>query len=221
MIISHERRIIFIKTKKTAGTSFEIALSRFCGSACIITPITSTDEETRRSLGFRTAQNHESYHWKDYGITSAGSFYNHIPANRVRSCIPTEVWESYKKITIVRNPFDVAISRYYWEGGESNGDSFVDFLKNHPQKIRENFKIAPLSGPSKLDIYLRYESLEKDFHDNGLGFLWETFSKIRAKGDKRPKDGTSIAEIYGKCPQAAQLVKESCGAEIALLGYSL
>lgn len=31
MIVSHRYRYIFIKTKKTAGTSIEIALSRHCG----------------------------------------------------------------------------------------------------------------------------------------------------------------------------------------------
>ncbi|MEL6382956.1 MAG: chondroitin 4-O-sulfotransferase, partial [Cyanobacteria bacterium J06626_18] len=31
MIISHEYKFIFLKTRKTAGTSIEIALSKFCG----------------------------------------------------------------------------------------------------------------------------------------------------------------------------------------------
>jgi hypothetical protein len=31
MIVSHRYRYIFIKTKKTTGTSIEIALSRHCG----------------------------------------------------------------------------------------------------------------------------------------------------------------------------------------------
>ncbi len=31
MIVSHKYEFVFIKTKKTAGASVEIALSKFCG----------------------------------------------------------------------------------------------------------------------------------------------------------------------------------------------
>ena len=31
MIISHEHKFIFLKTKKTAGTAIEAALSELCG----------------------------------------------------------------------------------------------------------------------------------------------------------------------------------------------
>ncbi len=57
MIISHKHRFIFIKTRKTAGTSVEISLSRYCGSEDIITPITLEDEPLRGVLGL-SAQNY-------------------------------------------------------------------------------------------------------------------------------------------------------------------
>lgn len=47
MIISHAHRFIFIKTEKTAGTSLEIALSRYCGSDDI-TPFWEEDEVVQR-----------------------------------------------------------------------------------------------------------------------------------------------------------------------------
>jgi len=39
MIISHAHRFVFIKTRKTAGTSLEIARSRYCGARDVITAI--------------------------------------------------------------------------------------------------------------------------------------------------------------------------------------
>jgi len=39
MIISHKHKFIFIKTRKTAGTSIEIFLSQFCGKNDTLTPI--------------------------------------------------------------------------------------------------------------------------------------------------------------------------------------
>lgn len=59
MIISHKHRFIFIKTRKTAGTSIEISLARYCGPDDIITPITLADEPLRGRFGF-SAQNYYS-----------------------------------------------------------------------------------------------------------------------------------------------------------------
>ena len=55
MIVSHEHKFIFLKTKKTAGTSIELALSQLCGPDDIITPLTQIDEALR--AGGRGAQN--------------------------------------------------------------------------------------------------------------------------------------------------------------------
>jgi hypothetical protein len=47
MILSHKHKFIFIKGRKVAGTSAEIALSQICGPEDIITPITPSDERFR------------------------------------------------------------------------------------------------------------------------------------------------------------------------------
>ena len=39
MIISHKYRFIFVKTRKTAGTSVEAYLSQHCGDSDVLTPI--------------------------------------------------------------------------------------------------------------------------------------------------------------------------------------
>jgi hypothetical protein len=53
MIISHRHRFIFIKTRKTAGTSIEVYLSRFCGEEDVVTPLNPPVEghEPRNHLG--------------------------------------------------------------------------------------------------------------------------------------------------------------------------
>ncbi len=65
MIVSHKHKFIFLKTNKTAGTSIEIALSKFCGEDDIITRISPKDEQTRRDLGYRGAQNFQAP-FRDY-----------------------------------------------------------------------------------------------------------------------------------------------------------
>jgi hypothetical protein len=61
MILSHEHKFIFLRTKKTAGTSIELALSELCGPDDIITPLTREDEARR--TGRRGAQNWRLHSW--------------------------------------------------------------------------------------------------------------------------------------------------------------
>jgi len=58
MILSKTNNYIFLKTTKTAGTSFEIALSKYVGPDDVVTPISEEDEATRAKLGYRGPQNY-------------------------------------------------------------------------------------------------------------------------------------------------------------------
>ena len=57
-IISYSKNFIFVKTNKTAGTSLEIVLSKYCNDKDVIGQI-GNDEKIRSELGYRTAQNHK------------------------------------------------------------------------------------------------------------------------------------------------------------------
>jgi hypothetical protein len=58
MILSHTHRFIAFKTRKTAGTSFEIALSKHMLAQDIVTPIAPADENIRKTLGYTGPQNY-------------------------------------------------------------------------------------------------------------------------------------------------------------------
>lgn len=58
MIYSRLHRFLFIKGRKVAGTSCEVALSQICGPDDILTPITPIDEQARLREGCRHAQNY-------------------------------------------------------------------------------------------------------------------------------------------------------------------
>lgn len=222
MIIFHPLKLTFVKTKKVGGTSFEIALSSLCDEYSVITPISPKDEKLRASIGCKTAQNYRNTVWtgKDAeGWVANGSFYNHISATEAHPLIPTSVWESYKKITIFRGPFDIAMSQYFWCGGPSLGLTSLQFLEENRALLTQNCKIAPLQGEAQLDLYLRYEDLAEDISNLEIPGLLELFQALRPKGDARPKHGASINVIYDAFPDAAKLIAEDCKDIIDAFGY--
>ncbi|MBC8051351.1 MAG: hypothetical protein H7X92_14570, partial [Chitinophagales bacterium] len=96
MILCHEHKFIFLKTRKTAGTSVECALSAFCGPEDVITPFRRAEDEAMRAG--RGPQNWDVRAIPLYrragrriglfgGQANSGSFYNHIQAADARALI--------------------------------------------------------------------------------------------------------------------------------------
>lgn len=225
MIICHPLRLIFIKTKKVGGTSFEHALSRYCGPDCIITPVSDDQGVDRNAIGGRAAQNFKRPDWRsaDGQIIRSSDivFRNHTPADRVKAEIPAHIWEEYRKVTIVRNPFDAMVSRYFWDQYRGKTElCFADFVRESPEFLDDNRKIAPLSGPSSPDIYLRYEHLEADISALNIPGLWESFKEIGAKRGHRPPHATTQSMYEGQ-PEITELITKRCAEEIERFGYEI
>jgi hypothetical protein len=199
MIISHRHKFIFIKTQKTAGTSLEIALSKFCGEDDIITPITNEDECLRKKLGFRTAQNYFfpvrpwSIRYRVKNGEWPKKYFNHIPAHKIKSRVGEEVWDSYFKFSIVRDPLERAISYYFWAVNHNKDvKCFDDFLRKYSSKLSENIDILCYDGSMLVNDIVYLESANKDLKRIGqkIGLpedLDAEFQKINAKGHYRPK----------------------------------
>lgn len=225
MIVCHPRKLIFIKTLKVGGTSLEMALSKYCSSDCVITPISKSDEAERTARGWRGAQNYVDTYWPSLDKKSDGKFFNHIPARKAKRLIPNKIWNSYTKFSIYRDPFDQAVSRYFWQihrhGEAEVGSDFLAYLKANPRHLTSNARIAPLEGKAKLDHYLRYDRLEEDMKAIGLGDVWEVFRSLKAKSGLRPERGTGVAEYYARFPGAAEHVSEMCVDEIDHFGWTI
>lgn len=157
MIISHRHKFIFIKTKKTAGTSIEIALAKICGDTDIITPISPEDENTRNALGYRGPQN--------YIINGVPLFYNHIPARDIRALVGNEVWNSYFKFCFERNPWDKVISWYFWENRTEPRPSISEFIRSgHAGMVGGSggFDLYTINGEIAVDRVCLYENMDQE-----------------------------------------------------------
>ncbi|MFL6179237.1 MAG: sulfotransferase family 2 domain-containing protein [Actinomycetes bacterium] len=213
MIVSHEHRFIFLKTRKTAGTSVEIALSRICGPEDIIAPITETDEELRKAMGGRPPQNYTAPPLEIEGRA-------HMPASAVRRIVGTDVWDSYFKFAIERNPWDAVVSLYFWRTRENPSPApFEDFVNSDevPRWAAKNARIYRLQGKVAVDQLCRFESLDSDLDEvwSSLG-LPGTPDLPRAKGDYRPREAR-YPTMY--TPATAERVGDIFASMTAEFGY--
>jgi Sulfotransferase family len=174
MIISHQHKFIFLKTKKTAGTAIEAALSELCGPSDVITPYREESETDRKGLG---PQNYRIEHplkpkrplWRKllgrperYYHHSVG-FYEHMPASRVRDYVGEEVWRSYFKFAFDRNPWDRQVSWYlYKTKSKSIRPSFERFMQDRRRAFVTNYAIYTIDGALAVDFVGRYENLQDE-----------------------------------------------------------
>ena len=223
MIVSHRHNFIFLKTRKTAGTSMEIALSKFCGPRDIITPIGPKDEQVRSSLGYRSTQNRTvsfslpslRYVLQERRIR----FHNHVAAQWVRGILGERIWNSYFKFSIERNPWDKAISLYYWRTRHApeHRPPLMQFLRTVKPESLTNQQIYTLGGELAVDHVIRYEQLPSEMKSvqQMLG-LPESPELPRAKGTVR-KNRDHYSTLIGE--QERDFIAEKCAFEIGLLGY--
>lgn len=225
MIICHKYKFIFIKTRKTAGTSLEIALSQFCDSNDIITPIIERDELIRRNLGYQGPVNCHlpvvNYSFKDWVklLKMERPKYNpHTTASQIcPKIIQREIWDTYFKFSIERNPWDKAISLYYFEiRNKKNPPSFSEFIKTRDKRLT-NFDIYSIKGQMAVNYVMRYENLEMELdkitkHLNLPGKLILPNAKSHFRKDRRP-----YREVVGE--NERKIIDQICAREIEYFGF--
>jgi Sulfotransferase family len=226
MIVSHAHKFIFLKTKKTAGTSIELALSELCGPEDVISPLTAIDEAKR--AGKRVAQNWKRHGWWDsprplfkrrwFKFTAADyGFYNHMPAAEARALIDDKVWRSYFKFAFERNPWDRQVSFYHHRyRGEKEPPPFSRFMHQDRAARLNNYDIYAIDGTVAVDFVGRYERLEEDLA-LALGRIGVAAPALpRAKGTFR-QTKVPYREYYDD--ETREMVRDWYAREIALLDY--
>lgn len=217
MIINHQYKFIFLKTRKTAGTSIEIALSRFCSGRDVFTrrdkavggarntavPLRNCSSADLSSLFFRG---------------KIPRFYNHAPAEFVKQRVSEEIWSSYYKFAFERDPFDKAISRYYWSTRQQEPRPTIgDYLSNVRVELLSNWSIYAINDHIAVDFLGRYETLQADLErvKQQLGLPGDLLLP-RAKGGHR-KNMDHYSQVLDEASRVR--VETVCAKEIHALGY--
>ena len=179
MIINHRYKFIFFKTHRVGGTSVEAALSEICGPGDIWTGIGDFAEGHHRApmgSGYKIPPELRESNWwlrrlgwiRPYpfkimlrrGGYSGVDYLPHIFARHVRATLPREIWDSYYKVSIERNPWDKVVSAYYYKN-ERRRPSFEAYVRRTKRSL--NFQIYSIDGEIIVDKLMKYESLDGDF----------------------------------------------------------
>lgn len=239
MIISHKYKFIFIKTNKTAGTSIEIALSKFCVDGDVITKLHPGDELLRKSLGYPSAQNYRTpfynynlHDWKRMILKivkkekrKTRRFYAHSSASEIRHSVGEKIWGNYFKFCFERNPWDRAISYYYFIAGrrQERGKKTAPLpvfisagcLESLKKKGIGNYTINDEIAVNRICLYENLEA-ELEYVCNHVLGLPEPLSLPRAKGQFR-KDKRHYRDVLSM--QDRDHIAQRFSREIEMFGY--
>lgn len=225
MIVSHRYKFIFLKTRKTAGTSLELALSRHCGPEDVVTRVMAAGEIRRTELGGVGPQNETvpigRRRPRDHLRALRGAdirFYNHVPASIARSWIGRPAWDDYYRFTVERNPWDKALSLYWWRTRKADQRPELSaFLRQVRETVLSNYHIYSIGDRAAVDHVMRYENLDRELESlrERLG-LPEVPALPRAKGGFR-KDRRPYQQVLSE--EDRERVAHVCRREIAYLGY--
>lgn len=240
MIICHTYRFIFIKTRKTAGSSVEIGLSRVCGPNDIITPLNETagEEDLRRREGGHPPCNwqkplreHRSFkEWRRLlkRRRRSSRFNSHTTMKELQSMLPRVVLDQYVSFTIERNPWDKAVSRYFWQkhrwerrgrSGFPDISSYLAYLEKEKPHWLSNWGHYTINDKIAVDHVVQYDNLvanlahiQKDLNlPRNI-----TPPRKRAKAGHREVD-KHYSELLSKADR--ELISRVCAAEIEAFGY--
>ncbi len=231
MIVCHQYKFIFIKTRKTAGTSLEIALSQFCADGDVITTLNREDEDIRRARGFRPPQNYSIpfrlRHLADYTTRDwlkvllrqkpAPHIQRHADASFVQAFLGQAVWSEYYKFCFERNPYDRAISRYYWQTrGQERLPDINEYIQSNQLHMLSNWRKYTLNDEIALDFVGKYESLNADLASIAEKLGLPAIYLPEAKADVR-QNRQHYSQVLN--PASKAHIEKLCAREIEAFGY--
>lgn len=242
MILCHRHRFIFIKTRKTAGSSVEIGLSRVCGEGDVVTPLIERlgEEELRRAEGGygpagyqKAVGEHRGFReWKRllfYGRRSP-RFEEHATATEIRALVGEDIWNGYYKFSLERNPWDRAVSRFYWQKYRWERKprkepfpplgEYLQWLEREKPHWISNWSHYAIGDELAVDGMLFHESLSADLTalSERLGIDGDiSLPRARAKGGYRG-DRRHYSEVLSAADR--DLIGRLCAREIEAFGYT-
>ena len=180
MIISDQKQFIFVHIPKTAGSSIQSALSEYG----IEKPRSKTSRLLRH---FNLPNDYQQFR-----------FTLHSTLADAQKKMPNDVFQRYKKVAFVRNPWDRMVSSYAYkihgtkDKKRTRDDDFETFLQTEfkRKKIQQVEYLQNSGGKLECDFIGRFENLAEDYQKLGevLGIelpALPTLNKSKGRSDYR------------------------------------
>lgn len=115
MPVSFPHQIIFIHIPKTGGSSVDFHLREIkpVRNRWSLLPEIPAEKFTNEELMLCIARERQHYTYRD-----------------LEKILPSNILDNFKKITVVRNPYDRLVSEYHFVNEEKNYLTFENFVKN-------------------------------------------------------------------------------------------
>ena len=221
MLVSHDKKFIYIKTVKTAGTSMEVALQDYCLPPDVDLPVENVASETVES-------EHGIVGARGPNVAASNRWYNHMPARQIKDQLPEEIWNGYCKICNIRNPWDKTVSWFHFRNPEVKSkpqDEIVaEFRKFLTPANPENLSVGLdthiyfIGDKPVADEYIRYDSMAEDYARicEKLGLDAKAVPELK----RGPRGSKTIhySEYYDD--QLRDLVAKLYAKEIAAFGWT-
>lgn len=251
MILSERHRLIVLHSRKAAGSSLCVSLARSLGPDDL--QISALPETMALGIPLtdrvRRVARHQSRYllplWRLLGpgayrraLTRAvdhahrpllGRKPPHAPAVRVAAAFP-QAWTQFRKLVIVRNPWDKTVSDYFWRiqhcrrpprfatyvqalaAGESLGGIV-------PLAFHDNWPMYTIDDRVAVDRVVRFEQLEQGLRQffSDAELAWDGWLP-RSKGGHRPRGAAGGYRSY-YTPELERLVGRLYAKEIDYFGY--
>ena len=212
MIVSRGRRYAFVHIPKTGGTSLALALESRAMKDDIL--IGDTPKARRRRARQRD-------------LPTRGRLWKHSTLADIDGLVPADELSRMLVFTLVRNPWDRAVSYYHWLRAQSFDHPAValarelDFeaFATHEQTCAA-FRAAPAAqylrradGVEQRGLFIRIEHFEDD-----AAPLWEHLGfALDLPHENRSARDADYRPYYSE--RSAECVARACAEDIARFGY--
>lgn len=228
MLVSHAHRFIFIKPRKVAGTSIELALSPFLQPGDCATPIEPEEEPLRKAAsGVHVGR-------------IKNKLRDHSPLAKAYRVLGDDI-RDYRVVTAERNPWDRAVSQFFWsmrrtdiksrpfEAQRAAFDAYtrkwgpitwLDRLYGRKrQRSLSSFDLYAIHGQSRADFVIFYEdlagSLRRAAGDLGLDANGIDLSETKRSSRPGARDWRAFYD-----DSLRDFVARHTAREIAAYGYA-
>lgn len=211
MLISHERRFVFIHVAKAAGTSIEHALGPFADR--------QPEGRLARKLVMLGPLARLPF------VRRHVSFGIHATARQVRACIGAARWDDYYTFAIVRNPYSRLLSRYKYllarkqhrqHAAVARLAGFADYVRweigRGRPRLHQHFDLCDGAGRILVDHVGHFERLPEAFA--------EITRRLGVSATLPHLNATTHEDYRGYYDDATRrLAAQLCARDLELFGY--